>query len=370
MSTEKQLILYEDRSSAEMDDACGMRFWFGRKEGGRGIVPVVPAEPLSVGAEIHSDLQTIAEMEDLRPEAIQEMIDDILNPLGEEEKSNQKRMELLYRRLGWFAAFALFIEPKVRERYRNIMIEDEIILDRGELWTAVTPDRVLESLRDTHLEYWEYKSTISAGPKWMSSWPKQIQPHIGIAAVEEELKREVKFCQIVGLLKGNYAAADRRLVHPYVWAWYSTEKECFEHDYDKTRGNQWISMPVWEFDPGIVRWVQRLGPEIARAQFPMSAPVFLNKRMLNKWVERRKSRQRQIKLVEDVSYYDEEVRAQFFEERTRNCQPPFGDPCPYLKCCWHADTNYSPLADPEFKPREPHHRIELIVEEMNYGKTS
>jgi hypothetical protein len=48
-------------------------------------------------------------------------------------------MELLYRRLGWMNAFALFIEPGIRRLYLTIPMDEEITLDRAPLSVKVRP---------------------------------------------------------------------------------------------------------------------------------------------------------------------------------------------------------------------------------------
>jgi hypothetical protein len=49
-----------------------------------------------------------------------------------------------------------------------------------------------------------------------------------------------------------------------------------------------------------------------------------------------------------------------FERRTQNCIPAFGDPCPYNPICWNASWRHNPQDHPDFKPRDPHHLVELV----------
>src|SRR4051812_38330105 len=111
---DEKMLFYEDRSAAETDDRCGMRYWWNRLEGGKGIVPKEEPLALLLGRETHLDLAQVAQMEDISPAVIQEAINDILKDITEEDKQFQKKMELVYRRVGWLAAFALFIEPGIR----------------------------------------------------------------------------------------------------------------------------------------------------------------------------------------------------------------------------------------------------------------
>src|ERR1051326_8529564 len=225
MSPSNKIIYLEDRSGAELDDKCGMAYWWNRKAGPKklGIVPKEAALALRIGAETHNDLLTVAKMPSVHRDAVAEMVQEILNGVAEDAKdpTNQGKMELLYRRLGWFVAFALFIEPGIRARYETILVEDELILDRDPLWVAVTPDRILKHRDDGRLEYREYKTTISASQKWLQSWHFALQLHLGLAAASEELEQKINFAQVMGLMKGNLSAADKRLIHPYVWGFYN-----------------------------------------------------------------------------------------------------------------------------------------------------
>ena len=362
MKVRDKSIYLTDRSAVEVDDTCGMRFWWNRKEGGIGIVPREEQLPLLIGRQTHEDLQTVAEMEDISPPALEAITEEILSHLSPEDKTNQKALELVYRRLGWLVAFALYIEPLIRKRYDTIHVEKEIILDRSPLWVAVTPDRVLRDKEDGHLEYMEYKTTISASQKWLTSWMFQIQLHIGLAALSEELKEKVKFAQIMGLMKGSeyYKEGSSRLHHPYVWGYYNTESKSWTSDYESARAKNWISLPVWEFEGGIVKWVQMAGPEVALAQFPFTPPVFLNERMLDKWVHRRLHREMVMRSIAKAAVEKPNVRNIYFPMIQSKCRPAFGDSCPYLKACWNAEINADPIGSGEFVIRTPHHEVEII----------
>lgn len=358
---DKKLIYLVDRSGVETDDTCGMKYWWNRLEGKKGIVRKEEEFYFLIGRETHEDLAHIAQAEDISPSALSAMVDEIIGDLNEEDRSKQKEMEVLYRRLGWMVAFALYVEPRIRARYETIQIEGELILDRSPLWVAVTPDRVLRDRGDGALVYKEYKTTISASQKWANSWPYQIQPHIGMKAIEEELKQKVRFTQIVGLMKGDIR--DGKLRHPYVWAWRNSETGHWTHDYNQARSSAWESCPVWLYPGGIVEWVERCGEEVGQAQFPHSAPVFLNERMLSDWFERVLHRQEEIEAVREACQNEWEWRIRYFPQRTSKCRPAWGEACPYLEPCWIATIGEQPLESGLFKERVPHHEAEIILEE-------
>lgn len=361
MADEKKVIYLTDRSAAETDDQCGMKFWWNRIAEGGGIVPAEHPEALAVGAAIHDDFALLGEMEDISVNKLGDVIEGLLGSLSEEDQHQQRKMEILYRRLGWFAAWGLFKEPHIRKGWKNVSIEKELILDRSPLWVQVTPDRLLRNKLDPSvMKYMEYKSTISASKKWLDSWRYQIQIHTSLKAVEEEMGKAIKYAQVVGLLKGNYSSADNRLTHPYVWGYYNESSGEWTHDYNKARSAQWVPMPVWEYPNGIIEWVQRCGEEVANNQFPSTAPIFLDERMLDEWIARRTARAQQVEIVKETCLKEEKVRNIYFEKRTSKCRPAFGDPCPYVRLCWNAESGRNPLGTCDFVKRTPHHDLEAI----------
>lgn len=358
MTPANRVIYLEDRSGAETDDQCGMKYWWNRKEGGKGLVPAQEEFALMVGRETHNDLAAVANMEDISPESIQLVINELTSALTEEDKNDQKKMEILYRRLGWLAGFALYVEPTIRATYDNVGVEDELILAREPLWVPFTPDRILRNRLTGRLEYREYKTTISSNQKWMQSWAFAIQLHIALAGINEELDEKCHFAQIMGLMKGYQSSSDHRWVHPYVWGYYNASSSKWSCEYQ--RGNDWVPMPVWEYPGGVVKWVQFCGEEIARTQFPHSPPVFLDERMLSGWIRRRLHRQQQINCIEQICQENPVSRGNWFEMRTSRCRPGFGDQCPYLKLCWNAEDNANPMRSGDYIVREPHHDVEII----------
>lgn len=350
---ESRIIYLEDRSGAETDDQCGMKYWWNRLEGGKGIVPKADQLALMVGKQSHEDLANLAEMTDISKGALQEVVAGHLANLTDDDRANTPAMELLYRRLGWFVAFGLFVEPKIRARYEDIGIEKEIILDRDPLYVPCQPDRLLKSRAHDTIHYLEYKSTISASLKWQQSWTFAIQMHIGIKAASEEIEQKVHYGQVMGMMKGY--AKDGKLRHPYVWAYYNHQRNEWSAEYHA--GMDWVLMPVWEYPDGIVAWVEKLGEEVANSQFPLSPPIFLDERKLDEWVLRRLRRQRAVRLVKGNCQIDLGKRAIYFERRLRSCRPPFGDPCPYLLCCHNAQAELDPIGTGAYVPRQPHHDI-------------
>lgn len=362
---EGKKIMLIDRSGAEVDDDCGMAFFWNRiwHPEGRpevaGIVPEVEASYLRIGRETHEDLAMIAEMEDLSSGALTERVNELLAPVEDVDRLDTELMEVLYRRIGWFVAQGLFIEPRTRETYDTVFVEDEIILDREPLWVPVTPDRVLRHKTTHRLHYREYKSTAITSAKWSGQWPFAIQLHIGLAALNEELKEKVEFAQIMGLAKGY--AGMRGLSHPYVYGYHNGNTGEWSPEYQS--GTNWTRKGIWEYPAGPVDWVQKCGVEVANAQFPMSPPVMLDEAMLANWVTRQKARRKEVTFLGETCVHDLKMRAMVFPQHTKRCRPPYGDQCAYLPLCWNATNASNPLRGGAFVPRVPHHEVEILWRE-------
>jgi len=367
MSTEK--IYITDRSAAETDDTCGWKFYLNRIEGGIGVVPAEDPIYFQIGRETHEDLAMIAEMPDISEAAIEGAVGDILGEvvgdiLDSDLHIDVSEMELAYRRVGWLTAFALFIEPRIRDQYENVHIEKEIILDRTPLWVACTPDRLLKDRNTGALCYREYKTVKYANAGWVAHWQYAIQLHIGIKAAMEELNRPIAFGQVMGLIKGQFSNTDGHLVHPYVWGYHHPAKDLWSCQYDDGKKAGWVPIPVWKYPLGVISWVKDVcGPEVAKAQFPHSAPVFLNERMLDGWVEARTARESLIDDIKHIAVTDLSARNIWFPRRLQHCRPQIGSPCEYLMACWNAETASDPCGKGVYVPRVPHHEVEIISRE-------
>jgi hypothetical protein len=339
-----------DLPSAEIDNKCGMAFWNHRIEGGRGLMLKTEVLPHKMVAETHNDLHTLTEMTDITPMALQEAIDEILAHLTIEDKMNIPKMEFLYRRLGWFAAYGLFMEPDIRANFKDIPIEPELVLDRDPLWVVTYPDRLLQSLHNPDTIVYREFELQPAGlqsKQWLQSWQYKMRLHAGMAAAEQALDNvKIGFGQIVGLYEGfrSSMASDHRLIHPYVWGYYNSHKE--EWSMSSVSGNDsndWVSSPVWEFKGGVVAWVRMCGKTVAENQFRASPYINLDRKLLDDWCASRVARERQVNLLTDAAMKNPGLKNLHFEKRTHNCVPHGGKECPFLKMCWEPEVNKMPL---------------------------
>lgn len=346
-------IFLLDRSGADLDDKCGHAYWWNRLEAGIGVVEPGENDALMTGREIHEDLSDIAESPDPL-EAARSITSRVLD--GLDCDATQAQREHAMRRAGWALAYAIYIEPRVREQYENVHTEGELVLDRGSLWVPTTPDRVLRGWHTGKLVYREYKSTVSASQGYLDSWKLAIQLHIGMKAVEEELGEKVGFAQIMCLMKGDNR--DGILKHPYTWGYRNDVTGKWTHEYAKARSAEWNPAPVSEYPGGLEAWVRYLGEDAAREMFPHTEPIFLNERLLEQWITRKRARAEQIEAVKDLCVDDVNARRIYFEQRQGACRPAFGFACPYRLACWNASVYAEPLKH-GYVPRHPHHEIEV-----------
>lgn len=355
-------ILLDDRSGMELDWKCGMAYYWNRVHGGTGIVPAEEADYFIVGRNIHEDFDHLARM----PEPGVRHGGDLEAALWDYAQglipstSDQMALEIAYRRAGWFLAYGMFIEPLIRKEWENVSIENEIILDRTPLWMCVTPDRIMRHRKDRILVYEEYKSTKFNNKGWQDYWPYAVQIHLGLLAVEEELGEKLAYGLIRGLEKGY--EKDGKLRHPYVYGYWNEKTDLWQVEYKYGL----TLRPVWEYPGGLLEWVKLAGEETAKEMFPVSRPIFLNRRIIEPMIERRIIRMREIKAWKDGEWVGKPVE-DVFEARYTQCNPVIGAPCAYLGACHNGEINADPIGSGVYVPRVPHHEIESVMKGRENG---
>lgn len=334
-----------DRTSIETDWACGQkRFWFLHAEGG-GIVPASTPRALTDGIRLHH--------------AFANLLTDPLNSNIEWEPAPdavQDEWESWARLVGWHTAFREWYNPRFLEpHYEVLEVEHELVLKRGDLWVACTPDAILRSKASGKLVIIDFKTTSSDRAEWMESWPFQIQMHLNMAAVEEEFQEPVQHAFVIGLTKG--VQRDGKLRHPYTWAYFDDSSGTWSTKWGRDR----FLRPVWEYGSGgqvgVMEWALDQGPEVGMAQFPTSPPIVLDREMLEGVLVDRLRREQEVAsyLAGDGDRSAREV----FERRLKQCRPGYGPACPYLDACWNEEIGDNPLESGLFTKRVPHHLVEV-----------
>lgn len=327
-----------DLESANLDSACSRKLWFHKYHREHGITANTALLSNEMYQATLSDMRTIALMQDISQAAIQEMIDDVLLSLVPADLTNTRAMELLYRRLGWLAAYALFVEPQIRKIYRTIDIAEESYLDRDSLRILLpTSGRLLQHRNNHQIEHRDFVQTGTINAKWRDGWQWNIRPHLSLLAIRESLSMKVDFARITGLATGFVPALPNpQLHHPYVYAYFNVATHEWTHQFKlkDEDGGTWKERPVWEFHGSLTDWVIRLGSTIAEQQFPLSPKIPLNGRIVEEWLARRLHRERHLHAVKTVCQTNLAIRNLHFPMQTDQCAPVHTAPCPYKDLCW------------------------------------
>lgn len=361
--TDSKILFLTDTTATEVDDDCGMRFWLEHLECGHGIMRKDEVVPQIIEDAFHNDLRTLSTMEDITPSNLQAAVDEILNHLTPQDRKDVKKMELLYRRLGWFVAFGLFMEPKIREMFETIPLPEQIVLDRDPLFVLTRPDRLLQNKNNRMLLYREY-NIVPAGvtdTSWSTCWQYKPHLHTSMAAISEHLKLSngpgcalltpVGMGTMMGLNAGFISSVDKRLVHPYVWAYKHGDSDRWSMN-KYGRDGEAVGVPVWDYPLGLVDWVSHCGESTALAQFRFSDTVRLSHFSLNEWISRRTHRERQVREMRAQCTTNRHLRAVHFERRTKMCRPLYGKSCPMLEACWRADLQTQPCHSGEYVTKD------------------
>jgi hypothetical protein len=350
------LVDYEDTVA---DATCGMSLWLKEFEATKGIRAKDRVIPEALTQQTISDLRMISNMpdEDLLPGRLRAMINDILSPLTPADKQDFQLMELLYRRLGHMVAFALFLEPDIRESYDQVEIDDEMCMSRDPLFVICHPTRLLKS-KMTHTFLLEEAMMMPANltnKKWLNSWLYDMRMHVNITAAEEFLMNKVidgitspkvDLAQVRGIFEGYISQADGALMHPYVYGMFNPDTDEWTNSLKDKAEGKWIKRPVWEYPGGIVSWVQLCGEQVAVNQFPTSPFIKLDLPILNQWVAAQTNRQRKISEVAGTAMSNLHLRNVYFSKNTSECRPAYGNECQFLRACWAKHLAGNPLKDP------------------------
>lgn len=334
------MIYLTDRTTITTDQECGeKRRWY-KEEGGKGIVPLKEPIYYAQGSQLHHDLAS---------SLLGVSIDGILTSIEWPSEATFEVKEPISRRIGMIMAFDKWVKPILLKDREVVMVEKELILDRSPLQIACTADAVLGEPDRADLECLDFKSVAILGKGWFDHWRYAIQLHINMAAIEEELGRPCRRARIIGWFKGKEEGALLR--HPYVYG-YSDGLNGWSGDWKR----DWTLRPVWEYNgaspiESIRNWVDLLGEEVALNQFPFSAPVGFDPRLLDICVHERTEREREIALG-----------VARFEHSFERCRPTIGAVCPYLEACHNASIEADPIGSGLYVPRTPHHEVELIHE--------
>lgn len=136
----------------------------------------------------------------------------------------------------------------------------------------------------------------------------------------------------------------------------------------------WYKYPTWQMKGGVFDWIDGMSDEMLAEQFPCTAPIYIDRSMVERFFAQVGIREADIRAGRDVANKFEIQRLEgslsdkdakeltwyldaFFPQRFDQCQPSFGSPCAYRRLCHGGTVN--PLEN-GFTFREPHHEDELV----------
>jgi hypothetical protein len=339
LSESHPMPLLTSPSAISLDWECQMKYYWDKVE---RIKPKGPeADYYRIGGEIHTDLARLGAGDDVGT-----VVDSISPPVPQTQIS----MEEWCRRIAWVATVGEYVEPWTRERYDTVMIEGDLILDRGDLWIRCIPDRILVEKHTGRMVYREYKSAGWFSKSWTLHWPSAVQLHIGLKAIEEEFETNPVMGHVMGLLKGEIRYG--RLSHPYVYA-YRSPTGVWSPKYNST----WERLPTWEYGEGgargIHQWVKDQGQELHAKVITWSEPIYADDRLLAVLVAHVRARMEVIQGMGEQAKTDRTLRNLIFESRFERCVPVIGAPCQFYDACHNHVVNQDPIGSGLFESKGP-----------------
>lgn len=359
-----------DRTRTVADWKCPRARYWGYEAYGKGIQSKGTNLDLFIGIVVHDAMAAIAKLSDtegftidpIAEAAFTQIEDSILQASGPivDQDAQDFAKEQATLSEGMIRGFYKHVWPKLREQYpRIVAIEQEMEYDLGDGLIFMTkPDLIVED-RDGELVYIEYKTTSSKKDSWINSWQTAVQLHSSIMAVEQTLGRMPAYVQILGLYKGFESYGKQS--SPFCYAYVRQGKPPFtreEVQYSYKAG--FYRKPTWEMEGGVKAWVDRMPDNILTDQFPMTAPIMVDQKLVTDFFIQRSKReaeiQRGVQVMRDSPEDATIVLDEVFPQKFDQCVPSFGSSCQYRKLCHGTVRN--PLEN-GYAYRIPHHDREV-----------
>lgn len=364
---------HTDRSRIEAGWTCGLRRYYGYDFQGRGITPIGEAMSYyTFGSIQHAGLETLArrygEEADVIGDVIQEARREAITK--SEMAGLANGVETANLASGLLYGFWLHVWPRLMRDYDIVAIEPECWVDLGDdIRFMSRPDLVLRHKVTGEYVYYEYKTTASVDPKWVSGWTSAVQVHAGLSAASTSLQLSINACIILGLFKGyrDRKYGDQRSIFTYGKRYAGTPGVVpVQYTFDmRTRGKGWEQFPVHEYPGGTAAWVQGLPEEILSKQYVETPPILVRRDMVDKFLLGTRRRERTLRtfraecIANGTETPNENVLGRVYEAHYNQCTPTWGDPCPFRQVCWQPWVAKDPVGSGLYTWRTPHHTPEL-----------
>ena len=343
-------LIVVDRTRIEADWTCPRRRYWLTEYGGTGVVPSMQAPALRFGILVHEGLEVLTSTDD-RAAALAHM------QQMEEWQASTLNEQLLAEAL--LVGFALTVWPKWVQEYERVGIEQELEMVHEGVLYMVRPDVLLRHRTSRDLWYPDFK-TFGGG--WQNrKWMHALQQQLTVLAIEQSVGEPVAGAWVQGLKKGSTRAGS--LYHPLVYAYRKPGASgLYPTQYSVKRRPGFERFPTSTYintasgDQGITAWIDHLlrtDAQVVQDCFPVTQPIFLNRKMMADFLAQRTTREQEIAAATDLTPFPQTFSA---------CEPQYGT-CPYLECCWEPHTGKDPLGSGLYVERIPHHAAEQQIRE-------
>jgi hypothetical protein len=237
---------------------------------------------------------------------------------------------------GMLRGFYRYAWPLLLEQYPVIVsVEQEMEYRHGNCLFMSRPDLVMEN-RAGDLVYVEFKTTSSKRDQWLTSWDTAVQLHSTSKAIEQTLGRSVEAVIVQGLYKG-YSDQKGKQNSPFCYAYQRGGNPPFyagEVSYEYKPGFR--KAPTWELPNGVKGWVNGMPDVVLADQFPHTAPIFINERLVEAFFTQRELREKEIALAHQMLPImgSEALLNLSFPQNFSACANAYGKPCEFQHLCF------------------------------------
>lgn len=362
--------IFWDRTRRSTDQKCPRRRYWAFEHGGLGISPRQSAAALSFGIALHGVIEgTLLDDPARVGAALLAYQDEVATRYAthaDAEVITRQHVGLLR---GMQLGFTRLVLPALRAEYDIEVVEQSLAYAHAPGFRyGFKPDVILRRKDDGTFWYVDWKSTAKADNKWMKSWDRAIQLHLAAYAFEQVTGKPITGVIVQGFLKGR-KEDDAYLASPLIGGWTRPEvPPMLPAQFAAKRPREWKgwrAISAFDLLGGQEEWFDLLGESLL-SEFPRTAPIFLQRDIVEStfrqaaWREREIAAAKMTLLQSGVDARERDLLLErAFPQTFDACEPAWGEPCEYLHCCWTPEVAEDPLATGLFVPREPHHSTEF-----------
>jgi hypothetical protein len=365
-------VWYFSRGDAELGDKCPRARYHRTISTGRGVVKIGSSFELSFGSIIHKALEWVLtekmSLDDAESYARQSIHKVVISgevpkkiPIEFQDQFDRESQALAG---GLIWAWGLYVLPSLRTAYNVLHAEEQTTYIRDGFALPTVADVILESKEDQTLIYPDYKTTAWVNPAWMAQWNRSAQLHTTARAIEQVLGREVEYCYVQALVKGQWKNDYQQ--SPMVWGYYNPELDDEKRQVRQKGGGGridpqwlwkhtlrkgWVRTAQWQSGMSSRQWIEAMPPDMARSVVPRTQPIMIDEELAETWwrqhiIKEQVYREAKTQLHQldtdtahtivpaDLSiYHRERIMDRAFPQDFTQCTPVIGFRCDYNALC-------------------------------------